>query len=371
MTKDIQTTAQNRIAELEENGADWRKIVEVEQWRDQQIRDLDRFLNGIAEAFQEGEASKVFQKAQELLQNKGAAEALAYLEAKSEQRWRLIDDLTARREQLNEEIRKPLREALLEASILETQFRFDEAETLYRKVLMAAQDWAKPRNDFAWFLIQRGMVIDPAAGKDKLKEAVKICRETIVLNPKEKYAEDWAATQNNLGRALQEQGTRTGGEAGAELLSQAVTAYREALTVRTRESLPQDWAATQNNLGIALQEQGIRTGGEAGAELLSQAVTAYREALTVYTRESLPQDWAATQNNLGNALKEQGTRTGGEAGAELLSQAVTAYREALTVYTRESLPQDWAITQNNLGIALRSRARARAARPVPSCCPRR
>ena len=90
LTIDIKQTAQNRISELEEQRADWRNIIEIEQWRDQKIGELDRFLSSISEAFQEGEASKVFQKTQELLQDKGADEALVYLEAKSDQRWKLI-----------------------------------------------------------------------------------------------------------------------------------------------------------------------------------------------------------------------------------------------------------------------------------------
>jgi tetratricopeptide (TPR) repeat protein len=202
LTEDIKETAAKRIVELEQKRADWRKVVEVEKWRDQQLGDLDRFLNGIAEAFQEREASKAFQKAQELLQTKGAVEALAYLEAKSGQRWKRIKDLTRSEERLGEEKRKLLREALLEASILETQFQFEEAEAVYRKVISSARGWAKPRNDFAWFLIQRGIVIDPEAGKEKLMEAAEICRGTIVLNPKDKNSQDWVMTQNNLGTAL-------------------------------------------------------------------------------------------------------------------------------------------------------------------------
>ncbi len=253
LTKDIQGTATKRIAELEQKGTDWREVVEVEKIRDQQLGDLDRFLNGMVEAFEAGEASKVFQKAKELLQNKGTVEALAFLEAKSPQRWKHIEDFTASEERLGEGKRKLLREELLKASILEKQFQFEEAEAVYLKVISAARDWVKPRNDFAWFLIQRSMVIEPGPSKEKLKEAVEICRETIALNPKDKTPQDWAATQNNLGAALWNQGTRTSGEAVAELLAPAVAAFREALTVRTRESLPQDWAKTQNNLGKALR----------------------------------------------------------------------------------------------------------------------
>jgi tetratricopeptide (TPR) repeat protein len=354
LTMDIRKSAKKRIGELEEKDTDWRKVVEIEKWRDQMLADIDRILSGIADAFQAGEASKVFQKAQELLQERGAAEALAYLESKSDQRWKRIDDLAARRKQIDEKIRKSLREALLEASILETQFRFDDAETNYRKVLLFAQDWAWPRNDFVRFLIQRGIVIEPGAGKEKFKKAIIICRETIKLNPKEKGAEQWAESQYNLGSALSELGTRTDGKAGADLLAQAVTAYREALTVYTRDRLPQLWATIQNNLGRALSGQGARTGGKAEADLLAQAVIAYREVLAVYTRDRLPQQWAATQINLGSAIQNQGIRTGGKASADLLAQAVIAYRKALTVYTRDRLPQDWASTQNNLGIAFRN-----------------
>jgi hypothetical protein len=56
---DIRETAKKRISELEEKNADWRKVVEAEKWRDQMLADIDRILSGIADAFQEGEASKV------------------------------------------------------------------------------------------------------------------------------------------------------------------------------------------------------------------------------------------------------------------------------------------------------------------------
>ena len=204
---------------------------------------------------------------------------MAYLEAKSEQRWKRIEDLTGSRERLNEKIRKSLREALLEASILENRFRFEEAEANYRKVVSVALYWAKPRNDFAWFLIQRGSVIEPGPGKEKLKEAVEICRGTSALNPKDKRPQDWARAQNGLGSALSEQGIRTGGEAGAELLAQAVAAYREALKVYTRESLPQDWAGVQNNLGNAFMAQGER---EKRMDLLNEAKDAIQSSHLFY-----------------------------------------------------------------------------------------
>src|SRR5262249_38205779 len=154
------------------------------------------------------------------------------------------------------ELRKLLQEELLAASLLKTKFQFDAAETKYRQVVEKSGSWAKPRNDLAWFLIQRGTVIDPALGNPKLQEALELCRGTLALTSRGAAPQDWAMTQDNLGNALLRLGQRSSGEHSAEYLSQSVTAFRSALEVRTREQLPQEWAQTQNNLGSVLAELG-------------------------------------------------------------------------------------------------------------------
>ncbi len=310
-------------------------------------------IKDLAAAFAEIEgresATSVFKEMTRIVSEQGVDEAIAYV---ATQRPKIIESVLARSATLHERNRADLQPLLLTAGMHETKAQFTEAYNLYNEILDIETDWIRPRNNLAWTLIQWSAILGSEAGKDKLKEAVDICLETIELSSIEKQDEDWAETQYYMGRAFRELGIRSGGEAGAELLGQAVTTFREALTVRTRESLPQDWAETQNNLGNALADQGMLKGGEAGAELLGQAVTTYREALTVRTRESWPKQWAVTQYNLGTALSDQGMLKGGEAVAELLDQAVTTFREALTVWTRESLPQDWAKTQKKLGVAL-------------------
>ena len=352
LATEIRAQAQKRIASLNQT-EDWRKINEIEKGRDQQIADLDRFLDSIERTSKEGEASESYLTASKLLQEKGVGEALAFLEAKSSQREELIEAQKNRRDREEKELRKLLQEELLAASLLEKQLRFKEAEDKYRKVVGDAGLWAEPRNAFAWFLIQRGITVEPAKGNVKLKEAAEICQGTLAVNQREKSPRDWAATQNNLGTRASELGKRSGGEEGRKLLEDAVAAFRSALEVFTKADLPQDWATTQNNLGIALQELGTRSGGEEGRKLLEDAVAAFRSALEVKTKADLPQDWARTQNNLGIALEELGTRSGGEEGRKLLEDAVAAYRSALEVFTKADLPQDWAVTQNNLGNALR------------------
>ena len=332
---DIKTQAQKRIAAA---GDDWRQVIEIEKWRDQQLSDLDRFLERIDQTFQAGEASESYRKATDLLAAKGADEALAYLEARGTQRKSLIEAQASRRDQEEAELRKLLQEELLAASLLKTKFQFDAAETKYRQVVEKSGSWARPRNDLTWFLIQRGTVIDPALGNRKLREALELSRGTLGLTSRDAAPQDWAEAQHNLGLVLQELGIRSSGEQSAQYLAQSVAAYRSALEVRTREQLPQDWAMTQNNLGAVLQELGTGSSGGQSAEYLTQSVAAYRSALEVRTREQLPQDRDMTQNNLGAALQELGTRSSGEQRAQYLKGAIAAYENALSIFTPEADP---------------------------------
>ena len=154
--------------------------------------------------------------------------------------------------------------------------RFTEAEDKYRKVVGDAGLWPEPRNAFAWFLIQRGQVIEPAQGNAKLQEAVQICQGTLALNPREKSPQDWAATQHDLGTALWDLGTRGGGEEGRKLLGEAVAACRGALEVYTKADLPQGWAATQNNLSLALWHLGSQLEGKEGLNTQRESVDLLR-----------------------------------------------------------------------------------------------
>jgi tetratricopeptide (TPR) repeat protein len=349
LVADIKAEAQKKIVEA---GDDWRKTIEIEQWRDEQLSDLDRFLDRIQQTFDAGEASESYRKATDLLAAKGADEALAYLQARGNQRKSQIEMQANRRDEEEAGLRNLLQEELLAASLLETKFRFDDAEAKYRQVLEKSSSWPKARNDFTWFLITRGEVIDPAVGNAKLREALELCRGTLAFASRQTAPQDWAATQNNLGWVLRDLGERASGEQCAQHLRQSVVAYRAALEVRTREQLPEDWAATQNSLGIVLTVLGERASGEQSAQYLQQSLAAYRAALEVRTREQLPQAWAGTQSNLGNLFSVLGQRITGEQGLQYLQQSVAAYRAALEVYTREQSPQDWAATQGNLGNVL-------------------
>jgi tetratricopeptide (TPR) repeat protein len=310
---------------------------------------IDELSASFAEIEGTERSSNVFNEMSRILAEEGVDQALAYADT---QRPSILEKVKDRAAAAREENRAELLPLLKSAQLQADRNHPEQAEGVFGEILDLEPAWPEARNDFTWFLIQRGEQSEPTQANAKLREAVQICQGTLALNQREKSPQDWAAGQANLGLALYEQGLRSGGAQATELLAQAVAAYRSALDVCTRETLPQEWAIIQNNLGSALSDQAARTEGVKATDLLAQALAAYRSALEVRTRKQLPRDWAATQNDLGLALYEQGVRTEGVKATELLAQAVAAYRSALEVYTREQVPQDWAVTQDNLGSAL-------------------
>jgi tetratricopeptide (TPR) repeat protein len=313
------------------------------------ISRIDELADSFAEIEGTDQSTKVFDEMTRILAGEGVDQALAYV---ATQRIGILEEVKARKAATSEKNRALLLPLLKSAQLEAERNHPAEAERLFAEILNLERDWAEPRNAFAWFLIQRGITVEPTEGNVKLKEAVKICQGTLAFNQRGTLPKDWATSQNNLGNALQGLGIRSGGEEGRKLLKDAVAAFRSALEVYTKADLPQSWAITQNNLGGALYELGKRSGGEEGRKLLDDAVAAFRSALEVSTKAGLPRSWAMTENNLGLALCELGTRSGGEEGRKLLEDAVAAFRSALEVRIKADLPQDWAANQNNLGLAL-------------------
>ena len=336
-------------------------ITRLQQERDQAKATAEEASKELAKN-QPGQDTELFRKAKRL-----------FLDGKVEEAIELLDD-----EQIAQEKEQALRKALenavqallLKAQLLTTQFKFEKAEKAYREAIATAPDWPEARNAFAWFLIQQGVTVEPARGNLKLKEAVKICQQTLEKNQREKSPEDWAETQNKLGLALAGLASRADSEEGRKLLTDALQAYRSALEVYTKADQPQQWASTQNNFGGALREQGIRVGGLEGIELLAQAVMAYHNALEISTRQDLPQQWAGIQNNLGNALREQGIRVGGAKGIELLDQAVKAYTGALRSTLATICPSNGPVSRSTSVTPCAIRASAPAGRKGLRCCSR-
>ncbi len=301
LAKQIRARVAGDIARLDPL-RDWYKVRELEVMGEQQLGDLDRFMEGLAKAFAQKEASETLALASRILTEQGIAEALRLLESKSGAREAALDALNGRDAANDLQRRKLLRENLLKASLLEKDFQFDEAEAEYRAVVHRAHGWAEPSNVLASVLIQRGNIMDPGVGNQKLQEAAELCRATLRGTSRESAPQDWAWAQTHLGRALELRGTRLGGRDARRMLAEAGAAYRAALEVFTRKQSPREWAMTQNNLGNALTFHGARRGGEEGQRLLCEAASAYRAALEIYTRKHFPQPWAQTMRNLASTL---------------------------------------------------------------------
>ncbi|MBV8330694.1 MAG: hypothetical protein JOZ61_09545, partial [Verrucomicrobia bacterium] len=169
-----------------------------------------------------------------VLKDEGVEAALAYVIT---QRAGIVEKVKARAAAAREKNRAELLPLLKSAQLQAGRNHPEEAERLFTDLLELEPAWTEARNAFAWFLIQRGEVIEPAQGNAKLQQAVQICQGTLALNPREKSPQDWAAAQVALGFAFEQQSIRSAG-AQAELFAQAVTAYRSEPPPAQQQSPP-------------------------------------------------------------------------------------------------------------------------------------
>jgi len=338
------------------NAKDWRKVSAIEAAKNEQLSDLDQFLDQIGRAFEQQEASADYALAGEMLAQKGVAETLSFLESKSGERETRIASLKGESATEQKGLREVLREELLTAYLEEEDLRFDRAGERYLSVIANDPAWPEPRNALVGALIMRGSGVGPPKINAILQECIDLCRETLSLTTQMTFQKDLATAQNHLGVALWNQSAHVEAMEAQQLLVEAVSAFREALKVRTRTQQPQEWATTQTNLGNALAYQGQWSNGPERQRLLSEAVGAYREALNVYTQEQSPQRWARTQNNLSFTLLLLGRWAPGEEGRQLFNGAVSGFRAILKTWTREEMPLQWAGVQRNLSEALMAEA---------------
>jgi hypothetical protein len=121
-----------------------------------------------------------------ILAEEGVNQALAY---GATQRPGILEKFKARADDAREKNRSDLL-PLVKSAQLEAERNYPaEAEHLFADILALEPDWAEARNAFAWFLIQRGQVIDVYTKAD--------------------LPQDLARTQNNLDLALKELAKRS------------------------------------------------------------------------------------------------------------------------------------------------------------------
>jgi tetratricopeptide (TPR) repeat protein len=179
----LQTADETHRRELAEADAakDWKERQRLREAVDKahnaRLTRIEELTASFAEIEGRGTATNVFQEMTRILTEQGVDEAIAYVET---QRPSILKTVRARSASARERNRADLQTLLQTAGMYETKGQFDEACALYSEIIAIEPEWARPRNDLAGFLIQRGMFIEPAPGNEMLKKAVEICRETIV-----------------------------------------------------------------------------------------------------------------------------------------------------------------------------------------------
>ena len=339
------------------------------------ISRIDELAASFAEIEGTARSTSVFDEMTRILAEEGVDQALAYA---ATQRPGILEKVKARAAAAREKNRADLLPLLKSAQLQADRNQPAEADRLFADILALEPDWPDARNAFAWFLIQRGEVIEPVEGNAKLREAVQICQGTLALNQRGKSPQAWAATQNNLGIALQEQGRRTAGAQGARTAGPSGGRLPQRPGSQNPRASAAGLGQDPEQPGQCAPGAGPPDRGRPRAELLGPSGDRLPQRPgSLHPRAAAP-ELGHDPEQPGPCAPAPGRRTGGAEGTELLAQAVDAYRSALEVRTREQLPQDWAKTQNNLGNALqdqgrrgRGRQRRRAAGPGGERLPQR
>jgi tetratricopeptide (TPR) repeat protein len=236
LLESVERTRKDALAEAEKAEV-WKERERLRQAAEKtyagSVSRIDEFAASFAEIEGTDRSTDVFNEMTRILKQEGVDQALDYV---AKQRPGILEKVKARAAAAREKNRAELLPLLKSAQLQAERNHPAEAEHLFGEILALDPDWSELRNAFAWFLIQRGEVIEPAQGNAKLREAVQICQGTLALNTREKSPQDWATTQNNLGLALWDLGTRSGEEEGRKLLAEAVAACRSALDQRRRQN---------------------------------------------------------------------------------------------------------------------------------------
>lgn len=175
--KEIHATAEEKIKALSGQPGQGRKIAQIERDRDVAAGRIDDLIKLIQEGLDEG-ASPVFQRAADLLQTDGTEEALAYLERRRESELdsarrhaNQVKSAQARAESEKELRNRSLKAIVLEAELLESKLKWEEALQRREQVAELAPDWMNARNRLGvlQFQLARFQEAEP-----NMREAVKL-----------------------------------------------------------------------------------------------------------------------------------------------------------------------------------------------------
>ncbi|MFN0021783.1 MAG: tetratricopeptide repeat protein [Pirellulaceae bacterium] len=174
---EIYATAEKKIKALSGEQGQGRKIAQIERERDLAAGRIDDLIRLIQEGLDEG-ASPVFQRAADLLQIEGTEEALTYLESRREaeldsarRHANQVKSAQARAEAERELRNRSLKAIVLEAELLESKLKWEDALNRREQVAELAPDWINARNRLGVLQYQLARFQD---AEPNMREAVKL-----------------------------------------------------------------------------------------------------------------------------------------------------------------------------------------------------
>src|SRR6266481_7183700 len=161
----VERTRQAALAEAEK-AEGWKERERLRQAAEKayagSIARVDELAASFAEIEGTARSTDVFNEMTRILAGpEGVDQAIAYV---ATQRSNILEKVKARAAAAREKNRADLLPLLKSAQLEAERNHPAEAEHLFREILALEPDWSEPRNAFAWFLIERGQVIEPAQG---------------------------------------------------------------------------------------------------------------------------------------------------------------------------------------------------------------
>lgn len=173
--------------------------------------------------------------------------------------------------------------------------QFEEAADAYREALYLLklapeiEDWAEAQTEFAWALKMRA---DLETGTERLEEAGIQLMEVIDKWPPDGAPAPRLRALDALGGTLRMLGERS---EGTHWLKEAVKVCGDTVKEQSRADQPVDWALAQMRYGNALLALGKREGGTAR---LTEGRAAYQQALEALITADRPNHGAMLRGNL-------------------------------------------------------------------------
>ncbi|MBT3015958.1 MAG: tetratricopeptide repeat protein [Candidatus Thiodiazotropha sp. (ex Clathrolucina costata)] len=326
LKKGIQSRFVQEAQAAHDAGKTWQEIRELERLRDSALGRVDDVVRTIKEGLAANPVP-VFLEASSILVEEGEEAALAYLESHKTGQLAKVTSASVQAEIAQETIKRELLPLVLQADILESQLKWDQAISIRKTIAKRAPYWIEALDSLAglFYILAR------------YEEAEQYWRRALTLAS---TPQDKAMVFNNLAQLLQE----------TNRFSEAEPMMRQALAI------------DEKSYGVNHPTVAVRLGNLArllhDTNRLTEAEPLYRRALAIGEASDGPNhpNVGIRLNNLSQLLLDAGR----------FSEAEPAIRRSLAITEAFYGPThpDVAIRLNNLVRLLQATNRLSEAEPL-------